>query len=568
MSEVRLQVKNLCKSFGITKAVQNVSFNVNKGEVHALIGENGSGKSTLTNMLTGIYSIGSGTFILDGKEIHPKNQVEANNEGVSIIVQELGTLSGLTVAENIFLGHEDQFVHMGIKNTNAMNKKATELLKQYGFERIKAADIIDNYNFEDRKLVEIVKATYFNPKIVVIDETTTALSQEGREELYKHMNRIRESGNTVIFISHDLPEILEKSDTITILRDGVYIDTVKSKDVTEDDLKRLMVGREVTGDYYRADYGEKVSDEVVLSVKNVTVPGLIEDVSFDLHKGEILGFGGLSESGMHEIGKAIFGASYDRTGTVQLADGTEYTATVVGQDSTSDVAVLKIEATGLTPAVIGDSDSLAVGETTIAVGNPLGTLSNTVTNGIVSALNREVTVQGNDMNLIQTSASISPGNSGGGLFNANGELIGIVNAKSSSSDAEGLGFAIPINTAMEMAKQMIEKGYVARPAMGVTVITINDAQTAMQYGVSNYGVYIYQIASGSGAEKGGLKLGDRIISIDDVAVSSASDVQKYCQSKEVGDTVTLQVERDGKVISCEVTLGESTQSTATAESGN
>ena len=315
--------KNLCKSFGITKAVQNVSFNVNKGEVHALIGENGSGKSTLTNMLTGIYSIGSGTFILDGKEIHPKNQVEANNEGVSIIVQELGTLSGLTVAENIFLGHEDQFVHMGIKNTNAMNKKATELLKQYGFERIKAADIIDNYNFEDRKLVEIVKATYFNPKIVVIDETTTALSQEGREELYKHMNRIRESGNTVIFISHDLPEILEKSDTITILRDGVYIDTVKSKDVTEDDLKRLMVGREVTGDYYRADYGEKVSDEVVLSVKNVTVPGLIEDVSFDLHKGEILGFGGLSESGMHEIGKAIFGASYDRTGTVQLADGTQ-----------------------------------------------------------------------------------------------------------------------------------------------------------------------------------------------------------------------------------------------------
>ncbi|MFZ2533288.1 MAG: PDZ domain-containing protein, partial [Gemmiger qucibialis] len=198
----------------------------------------------------------------------------------------------------------------------------------------------------------------------------------------------------------------------------------------------------------------------------------------------------------------------------------------------------------------------------------LGTLRNTVTNGIVSALNREVTVQGNYMNLIQTSASISPGNSGGGLFNANGELIGIVNAKSSSSDAEGLGFAIPINTAMEMAKQMIEKGYVARPAMGVTVITINDAQTAMQYGVSNYGVYIYQIASGSGAEKGGLKLGDRIISIDDVAVSSASDVQKYCQSKEVGDTVTLQVERDGKVISCEVTLGESTQSTATAESGN
>lgn len=323
MSEVRLQVQNLCKSFGITKAVQNVSFNINKGEVHALIGENGSGKSTLTNMLTGIYTIGSGKFILDGKEVHPKNQVDANLEGISIIVQELGTLSGLTVAENIFLGHEDQFVKHGIKNREAINRKANELLQQYGFNHIKAEHQIDEYNFEDRKLVEIVKATYFHPKIVVIDETTTALSQEGREELYKHMDRIRKEGNTVIFISHDLPEVLDKSDTITIMRDGVYIDTVRSADVTEDDLKRLMVGREVTGDYYRPDYDEKVSDEVVLSVRNVSVPNVLEDVSFDLHKGEILGFGGLSESGMHEIGKAIFGASYDRTGTVTLADGTE-----------------------------------------------------------------------------------------------------------------------------------------------------------------------------------------------------------------------------------------------------
>lgn len=323
MSEIRLQVQHLSKSFGITKAVRDVSFNVNKGEVHALIGENGSGKSTLTNMLTGIYTIDSGKFILDGKEVHPKNQVEANEEGISIIVQELGTLSGLTVAENIFLGHENRFVKYGIKNTREMNRQANELLKKYEFSHIRAEEQIDEYNFEDRKLIEIIKATYFSPKIVVIDETTTALSQEGREELYKQMDRIRASGNSVIFISHDLAEVLDKSDTITIMRDGSYIDTVKSSDVTEDDLKRLMVGREVTGDYYRTDYGEKVSDEVVLSVKDVSVPGLLKDISFDLHKGEILGFGGLSESGMHEIGKAVFGASYDRTGSVQLADGTE-----------------------------------------------------------------------------------------------------------------------------------------------------------------------------------------------------------------------------------------------------
>lgn len=193
MSEIRLQVQHLSKSFGITKAVRDVSFNVNKGEVHALIGENGSGKSTLTNMLTGIYTIDSGKFILDGKEVHPKNQVEANNEGISIIVQELGTLSGLTVAENIFLGHENRFVKYGIKNTREMNRQANELLRKYDFSHIRAEEQIDEYNFEDRKLIEIIKATYFSPKIVVIDETTTALSQEGREELYKQMDRIRDS---------------------------------------------------------------------------------------------------------------------------------------------------------------------------------------------------------------------------------------------------------------------------------------------------------------------------------------------------------------------------------------
>ncbi|MBQ9550670.1 MAG: sugar ABC transporter ATP-binding protein [Lachnospiraceae bacterium] len=323
MSEIRLQAVDVCKTFGIVKAVQNVSIDFYKGEVHGLIGENGSGKSTLMQMLTGIYTIGSGKFILDGKEIHVRNQVEANNEGISIIVQELGTLSGLTVAENIFLGHEDRFVKFGIKNTNAMVKEANSLLEKYGFGRINAADMIDRYNFEDRKLIEIVKSTYFAPKVVVIDETTTALSQEGREELYKHMKRIKEEGNTVIFISHDLPEVLDKCDRVSVLRDGVYIDTVNAQDVTEDDLKKLMVGRELGEHYYREDYGEKISDEVVLSVKNVTVPGVIYDVSFDLHKGEILGFGGLSECGMHEVGKAVFGASYDRQGRVTLADGTE-----------------------------------------------------------------------------------------------------------------------------------------------------------------------------------------------------------------------------------------------------
>ncbi len=317
-----LVAEHIDKRFGMTHAVNDVSVTIDAGEIRALIGENGSGKSTFCQMLCGIYTIGGGTFTLDGKELHIKNQVEANDEGISIIVQEMGTLSGLTVAENIYLGHEQPFMHYGVKDTRAMNREAQKLLDSYGFGRIKAGSMIDRYNFEDRKLVEIVKATYMKPKILVIDETTTALSQNGRLELYKIMDAVRADGRSVIFISHDLGEVLSHADTVSILRDGEYIDTVNAKDVTEDDLKRLMVGREIGSAYYRTDYGTPVSDEVVLKVSGVTVPGEIEDVTFELHRGEILGFGGLSECGMHEVGKAIFGASWDRTGSVTLANGT------------------------------------------------------------------------------------------------------------------------------------------------------------------------------------------------------------------------------------------------------
>ena len=245
---------------------------------------------------------------------------------------------------------------------------------------------------------------------------------------------------------------------------------------------------------------------------------------------------------------------------VQL-DGSDesYDATIVGQDSTSDIAVLKIDATGLTPAVIGDSDALAVGEVAVAVGNPLGTLSNTVTDGVVSALNRQVTVQDNDMTLIQTDASISPGNSGGGLFNGNGELIGIVNAKSSYSEAEGIGFAIPINTAMEIGQQLIESGSVARPALGVKIVDVTDAQTAQQLGVSTMGVYVVEVTKGSGAEAGGVQAGDRVLAVDDTAVSDTSALKNYLKDKSIGDTVALQVERDGKVLTLNVSLGSSAQ---------
>ena len=290
--------------------------------VAIVIGENGSGKSTLTSCLTGIYQKDSGKFILEGKEITATNQVEANHQGVAIIVQEIGTFSGLTVAENIFLGNEDKFTKHGIKNTASMNKQAQEYLDSYGFNYIDATKVIDDYNFEDRKLVEIVKATYFNPKVLVVDEATTALGQKGREELFKVMHKVRDTGNCVIFISHDIEEVIEQADNISVLRDGVKIGSITKAEATPDKLKALMVGREIGDNYYRTDYGEEISKEIVLSAKNVTVKGQIEDLNLELHKGEILGIGGLSECGMHEVGKALFGASYFRQGTVTLGDGT------------------------------------------------------------------------------------------------------------------------------------------------------------------------------------------------------------------------------------------------------
>ena len=240
-----------------------------------------------------------------------------------------------------------------------------------------------------------------------------------------------------------------------------------------------------------------------------------------------------------------------------------YSATLMGEDPESDIAVLKIDASGLTPAVMGDSDSLAVGEQVLAVGNPLGELGGTITNGIVSALNRNVKVEGNQMTLIQTNASVSPGNSGGGLFNMQGELIGIVNAKSSGNDAEGLGFAIPVNAAWQVASDLIENGYVSgRPAMGVTIVEVDTPEKAASYGLSNMGVYIYQVETGSAAERAGLQAGDRILSIDDVEITTSDTLTNYIKSRSVGDTVKLTVARSGKMVQVELVLSERSAPTA------
>ena len=250
--------------------------------------------------------------------------------------------------------------------------------------------------------------------------------------------------------------------------------------------------------------------------------------------------------------------------TVTIGDK-DYTATLVGEDTTSDIAVIKIDADGLTPATVGNSDSLKVGQSVMAVGNPLGELGGTVTGGMISALNRSVTIQGsssvNTMSLIQMDASVSPGNSGGGLFNMNGELIGIVNAKSSSSDAEGLGFAIPINDAIKVAQELLENGYVTgRPYLGITYLAVEDAQTAAQLGVNAYGVYVVEVVKGGPAEKAGLQAGDRIVSVDGTEIASKDDLGTLMQKHAAGDTLSVTIAREGQMQTVNVTLGEKTAS--------
>ena len=254
----------------------------------------------------------------------------------------------------------------------------------------------------------------------------------------------------------------------------------------------------------------------------------------------------------------IEGAS---TITVRLRSGETYPATLIGTDSETDVALLKIDATGLTPATLGDSDTLKVGEPAIAIGNPLGQLGGTVTDGIISALNRDITLDGETMNLLQTNAAINPGNSGGGLFNAQGELIGIVVAKSSGTGVEGLGFAIPINQVKSVVAELETNGYVTgRAAMGVSLVDIQDAQTAMAYRVDRAGVYVLAVNDGSAAQKAGIQAGDCIVSVDGTEISDASSLTALIESHSVGDTISVSVLRNGQTLTLPVTLGEQTAS--------
>lgn len=227
---------------------------------------------------------------------------------------------------------------------------------------------------------------------------------------------------------------------------------------------------------------------------------------------------------------------------VALSDESEYDAKLIGKDAKTDLAVLKIEKNGLTASSFGKSSSLEVGDEVVAIGNPLGELTGTVTNGIVSALDRSVEIEGQSMKLIQTNASINEGNSGGGLFDKNGLLIGIVNAKTSGDSVEGLGFAIPIDTAKTVIEQIMDYGYVkGRVHMGLSFIDITDEYTAYRNGLSELGVYIYQVEDNSNAQKAGLEAGYLVKKVNGKNITSTSDIESILEGLKVGEKVTVTV---------------------------
>jgi|AGTN01.1.fsa_nt_gi ABC-type sugar transport system, ATPase component len=315
--QLLLSAKKICKAFGPTRALIDVDMEIRRGEIRGLIGENGSGKSTLASIIAGAQLADSGSFELKGKPFAPKNMVDAQNHGVSMIIQEMGTIPGITVASNIFTGRLEEFSKYGFINLKAVNKRAADVLHGIGVDDIRPETLINKLNFEERKIVEIARAMVASPDLLIIDETTTALAQRGRGILYELISRLHAENKAVLFISHDLDELMTVCNKITVLRDGLVIDTLDKDRISVEKMRTLMVGRELTGSYFRGDYDGSYDDEVVLEARQIT-SGILENFDLELHKGEILGIGGLSDCGMHELGRVLFGIDKPITGSVTL----------------------------------------------------------------------------------------------------------------------------------------------------------------------------------------------------------------------------------------------------------
>lgn len=313
------EARHMHKEFGPTIALKDVDFTLRRGEIRGLIGENGSGKSTIMSIAAGMQPATSGEMFYKGQPWSPKTMLEAQNAGIAMILQESNSIPGVTVAENLFAGREKEFSKFGFVFMKKMYKAADEVLDRYGITNFRGKTKIDTLSFETRKLIEIIRAVEKDPEILVVDETTTALSFEGRELLYKIINDMAANNKAVVFISHDLDEIMEKCNVLTVLRDGSIIDTLKPEQYDPKLISSLMVGRDIGDAYYREDFEPSALEEVGIEFKNVCFHG-IQNFNLTVHKGEIVGIGGLSDCGMHTIGHLGFGVVKPTSGEI-IANG-------------------------------------------------------------------------------------------------------------------------------------------------------------------------------------------------------------------------------------------------------
>lgn len=321
MDEIVLKAEHMFKEFGSTKAVTDLTIELHRGRIVGLVGENGSGKSTLSSMIAGVYSPTKGEMTYKDQPYNPKSVLNAREMGIQYLTQEQGTIDGMTVAENMFLGEEDQKSKLGIVSIRKLNERSREILKENGLGYVDPTKPIEHYSFEDRKMIETARSLSMQPDVLIIDETTTALSRKGCERIHEIIFEQKAKGTAVLIISHDLDEIQKLCDEVIVMRDGIYINTLRGEDIEPHNMRHNMIGREIEGSYYRDDFECSYEDEVVLEVKNLGLDGKFSDISFDLHKGEILGIGGLSECGMHELLKTVFGAIKPTTGSVTLTNG-------------------------------------------------------------------------------------------------------------------------------------------------------------------------------------------------------------------------------------------------------
>ena len=312
MGDLILSMKGITKSFSGVAALKNAALDLKAGEVVALMGENGAGKSTLMKILTGIYSKDSGEIQYMGQEVCFKGPAESEEAGISIVHQELNMMNDLTVAQNLFIGREE--MNGFLIDDKKMNEKARELFKVLKID-INPAEKIGNLTVGKQQMVEIAKAISSKAKVIIFDEPTAALTDSEIEELFKVIRDLKKQGTGMVYISHRMDEINVISDRVIVMRDGEYVGTLITKECSKDDIIKLMVGRAIFGEPKTASNVAKDAP-VVLKCENLNRGKAVKDVSFELRKGEILGFSGLMGAGRTEVARLIFGADKKDSGKI------------------------------------------------------------------------------------------------------------------------------------------------------------------------------------------------------------------------------------------------------------